>query len=124
MKFVPEGGTEIELADLIINLEDVILAIQLKERNEKDRTQDKNVEEKWLKKKCKKAKEQIKDTILFINNEKVSFANARGKETKKRFFLSKPQKQETLVHQYLYEQYGDDVLAEDNFYYELFIFII
>ena len=82
LKFVPEGGTEIELADLIINLEDVILAIQLKERNEKDRTQDKNVEEKWLKKKCKKAKEQIKDTILFINNEKVSFANARGKETK------------------------------------------
>lgn len=201
LKFVPEGGTEIELADLIINLEDVILAIQLKERNEKDRTQDKNVEEKWLKKKCKKAKEQIKDTILFINNEKVSFANARGKETKinpnaeivplvvfenvsiseyehllrshttdglsvncmsiddfqlmcqelvspieiieyvkwrkvfyekngainllitetmKGFFLSKPQKQETLVHQYLYEQYGDDVLAEDNFYYELF----
>lgn len=201
LKFVPEGGTEIELADLIINLEDVILAIQLKERNERDRTQDKNVEEKWLKKKCKKAKEQIKDTILFINNEKVSFINARGKETKinpsaeivplvvfenvsiseyehllrshtadglsvncmsiddfqlmcqelvspieiieyvkwrkafyekngvinllitetkKGLFLSKPQKQETLVHQYLYEQYGDDVLAEDNFYYELF----
>ena len=82
LKFVPEGGTEIELADLIINLENVILAIQLKERNERDRTQDKNVEEKWLEKKCKKAKEQIKDTILFINNEKVSFVNARGKETK------------------------------------------
>lgn len=46
LKFVTEGGTEIELADLIINLEDVILAIQLKERNERDRTQDKNVEEK------------------------------------------------------------------------------
>ena len=46
LKFVPEGGIEIELADLIINLEDVILAIQLKERNERDRTQDKNVEEK------------------------------------------------------------------------------
>lgn len=82
LKFVPEGGTEIELADLIINLEDVILAIQLKERNEKDRLQDKNAEEKWLKKKCKKAKEQIKDTISYINNEKVSFVNVRGKETK------------------------------------------
>ena len=35
LKFVPEGGTEIELADLMINLEDVILAIQLKERNER-----------------------------------------------------------------------------------------
>lgn len=46
LKFTPIGGTEIELADLIINLEDIILAIQLKERNEKDRTQDKNIEEK------------------------------------------------------------------------------
>jgi len=81
LKFVPDGGTEIELADLIINLEDVILAIQLKERNEEDRTQDKNIEEKWLKKKCKKAKEQIKDTISYIKTEKVSFVNARGKRT-------------------------------------------
>ena len=68
LKFTPIGGTEIELADLIINLEDIILAIQLKERNEKDRTQDKNIEEKWLKKKCKKAKEQMKDTISYIGN--------------------------------------------------------
>lgn len=81
LKFTPIGGTEIELADLIINLEDIILAIQLKERNEKDRTQDKNIEEKWLKKKCKKAKEQIKDTISYITSEKVSFINARGKKT-------------------------------------------
>ncbi|WP_455761000.1 hypothetical protein [Eshraghiella crossota] len=57
LKFIPTGGTEIELADLIINLEDIILAIQLKERNEKDRTQDKNI------------------------GEKVSFINARGKKT-------------------------------------------
>ena len=68
LKFTPTGGTEIELADLIINLEDIILAIQLKERNEKDRTQDKNIEEKWLKKKCKKSKEQIKDTISYITS--------------------------------------------------------
>ena len=33
LKFTPIGGTEIELADLIINIEDIILAIQLKERN-------------------------------------------------------------------------------------------
>ena len=81
LKFIPTGGTEIELADLIINLEDIILAIQLKERNEKDRTQDKNIEEKWLKKKCKKSKEQIKDTISYITSEKVSFINAGGKKT-------------------------------------------
>lgn len=194
-------GTEVELADLIINLEDIVLAIQLKERNEKDRTQDKSIEEKWLKKKCKKAKEQIKDTISYVNNEKVSFVNARGKETRinpkaevvplvvfenasileydhllrshtgegltvncmsiedfqfmcqelmspieiieyikwrqdfyekngvinlliteteRGFFLSKPHKHEILVHQYLYERYGDEALLVDSFYFELF----
>lgn len=51
LKFTPIGGTEIELADLIINLEDIILAIQLK------------------------------DTISYITSEKVSFINARGKKT-------------------------------------------
>ena len=50
LKFTPTGGTEIELADLIINLEDIILAIQLK------------------------------DTISYIGNEKVFFINARGKK--------------------------------------------
>lgn len=201
LKFTPEGGTEIELADLIINLEDVVLAIQLKERNLKDRTQDKNIEEKWLTKKCKKAKEQIKDTILYIKNGNVAFLNARGKktcinpnaeivplvvfenasiseyehllrkhtfgglsvncmsiddfqimcrelmspieiikyikwrkefyekngainllitETENGFFLSKPLQHETLVHQYLYEEYGEELLSKDEFCYELF----
>lgn len=46
LKFTPIGGTEIELADLIINLEDIILAIQLK------------------------------DTISYITSEKVSLINA------------------------------------------------
>jgi hypothetical protein len=201
LKFVPEDGTEVELADLIINLEDVVLAVQLKERNAVDRTQNKSVEEKWLKKKCKKAKEQIKDTISYIKNEEVSFLNARGKETKinpnaeivplvvfenesilqydhllrkhttggltvncismedfkimcrklvspseiieyikwrqkfyekngsvdmlisvseKGFYISKPQKSEILVQQYLYEQYGDAGMAEDDGYIDLF----
>ena len=46
LKFTPTGGTEIELADLIINLEDIILAIQLM------------------------------DTISYITSEKVSLINA------------------------------------------------
>ena len=64
LKFVPEGGTEIELADLIINLEDVMLAIQLKERNERDRTQDKNVEEKLEKLLLKKPLIHLKNWLL------------------------------------------------------------
>lgn len=201
LKFTPKDDTEKELADLIINLEDVVLAIQLKERNVKDRTQDKSTEEKWLRKKCKRAKEQIKDTISFINDEELSFANAREKKTKinpdaeivllvvfenaniseydhllrnhtaegltvncmsiedfqfmcqalmspieiieyikwrqdfyqkngsinllitetqNGLFLSKPQKNETLVRQYLYEQYGDETIIEDTSFFELF----
>lgn len=46
LKFTPIDGTEVELADLIINLEDIILAIQLK------------------------------DTISYITSEKVSLINA------------------------------------------------
>lgn len=203
LKFNSQSGshTEVEFADLIINLEDVILAIQLKERNKQDRTQDIDVEEKWLKRQCKSAKKQIKDTISYINNEKVSFVNARGKETRinpdaeivpliifenasiseydhllrrhsaeglnvncmsledfrcmcrellspieiigylkwrqefyekngavnlliteteSGFFLSKPQRHESLVHQYLFERYGEGVFSENNYYYELF----
>ncbi len=201
LKFTPKGGTEIELADLIINLEDIVLAIQLKERNEKDRTQDKNIEEKWLKKKCKKAKEQIKDTLVYIQNSEAEFYNARGRKAKINpnaeivplvifeneniseyehllrshtseglnvncmsiddfqcmckeliapieiieyikwrkdfyerngsidflltemttgFFVSKPQRHETLVHQYLYERYGENGISENKKYYDLF----
>lgn len=46
LKFTHIDGTEVELADLIINLEDIILAIQLK------------------------------DTISYITSEKVSLINA------------------------------------------------
>lgn len=203
LKFNLQNGnnTEVEFADLIINLEDVILAIQIKERNKKHKTQDKDIEEKWLKKKCKTAKEQIKNTISYINNAKVSFVNARGKETRVNpkaeivplvifendsiseyehllrkhsaeglnvncisledfkcmcrellspieiieylkwrqkfyekngainllitetesgFFLSKPQSHESLVHQYLYERYGEEVFSGDDYYYILF----
>ena len=161
----------------------------------------KKIGEKWLKKKCKKAKEQIKDTISYITSEKVSFINARGKktiinpnaevvplvvfendsiseyehllrnhtndglavncmsiydfklmckqllspieiieylkwrevfyknngpinllitETNNGLVLSKPQKNENLVQQYLYEKYGENAIYEDRLYYELF----
>ena len=36
--FTPEGRDEIELADLIINLQDYVITIQMKSRNEKDKT--------------------------------------------------------------------------------------
>ena len=36
------------------------------------------------------------------------------------FFVSKPQRHETLVHQYLYERYGENGISENKKYYDLF----
>lgn len=53
LHYTPYGSSEIEVADLLINLGDVIIAIQLKERNEADKTNDDQLESKWLQRKCK-----------------------------------------------------------------------
>lgn len=66
--FTPESGSEIELADLLINLDSYIIAIQLKARNQTDQTDDKNIENKWLSKKCKNAKAQVKETLRLISS--------------------------------------------------------
>lgn len=77
--FVPEESTERELADLLINLGDLIIAIQLKSRNEIDQTDDLVKENKWLKKKCKNAKGQVKETLQFISSGSLPpFKNKRG----------------------------------------------
>ena len=154
-----------------------------------------------VKKKCKKAKEQIKDTLVYIQNSEAEFYNARGRKAKINpnaeivplvifenkniseyehllrshtseglnvncmsiddfqcmckeliapieiieyikwrkdfyerngsidflltemttgFFVSKPQRHETLVHQYLYERYGENGISENKKYYDLF----
>lgn len=77
--FVPDGSTELQLADLLINLGDLIIAVQLKSRNEMDQTKDLVKENKWLEKKCKHAKGQVKDTLHFIFSGKLPpFKNKRG----------------------------------------------
>lgn len=58
MCFTPKNGPEIELDDLIINLNNYIIAIQLKERNQTDQSNDKDTDSKWLSNKCKNAKAQ------------------------------------------------------------------
>ena len=62
--------------------------------------------------------EYIKWRKEFYN--KSGSINLLVTETHKGFLLSKPQKNEMLVQQYLYEQYGEAVLSEDKLYYELF----
>lgn len=77
--FTPESGSEIELADLLINLDSYIIAIQLKARNKTDQTDDKTIEDKWLNKKCKNAKSQVKETLRQISSGNLpTFKNKRG----------------------------------------------
>lgn len=79
LQFIEEGSTEKEVADLLLNLGDMIVAIQLKARNEADKTGDIEKEIKWLNHKCKDAKKQVKDSITYIQEGKLpSFSNERG----------------------------------------------
>lgn len=79
--YTPANSTEVELADLIINLDDFIIAIQLKERNTADQTSDELKEHKWLEKKCRIAKGQVKETLRLISSGAIpSFQNKRGQE--------------------------------------------
>ena len=83
LHFTPEGSTEKEVADLLINGGDFIIAIQLKSRNEKDQTSELEKELKWLNSKCKAAKRQVKESIEFINTGKLpAFENGRKKRVK------------------------------------------
>ena len=79
--FTLKGDTERELADLLLNLGDLIIAIQLKARSESEQTTNQETELKWLEKKCKVAKKQIKDTICYISSEQLpEFQNVRGEK--------------------------------------------
>ena len=81
LHFKPDESSEKEVADLLINLDDIIIAIQLKSRNDKDQTDDFSVEDKWLRKKCKVAKGQVKETLQFISSGTLpAFRNKRGQE--------------------------------------------
>ena len=66
--FTPENNSQLELADLLLNLDDVIVAIQLKERNDSNKTNSVETEMSWLERQIKKAKKQIKDTMNYISN--------------------------------------------------------
>lgn len=83
LNFVPENDTEKEVADVLLNIGDIIIAIQLKSRNDKDLTDDEKKEVKWLGRHCKAAKKQIKDSISFIRSGDLpTFENRRTMDVK------------------------------------------
>lgn len=78
LKFTPMGDTEKEVADVLLNLWDVIIAIQLKWRNDKDISDEEEKEIKWLGKKCRDAKRQVKESIGYIQRGDLpAFENGR-----------------------------------------------
>ena len=77
LKFTPKDGTEVELADLMINMGGLILVIQLKAREPSKQTSNSAIEKKWLEKKCKIAKKQIKDSFDYIKKNSLTIKNAQ-----------------------------------------------
>ena len=79
LKFTPPGTTEKELADLVVNLGDTIIAVQLKARDDAFYTHDKAKETTWLAKRCRDAKKQVKESIEYIKTGLFpEFCNKRG----------------------------------------------
>ena len=83
LQFSENNGDSKELADLILNLEDVVIAIQMKERSDGAITMSELEEKKWFDNKTREAKKQIKTTIDLIKHGKIpAFLNKRGIEIK------------------------------------------
>lgn len=80
LQFTPEGSSEKEVADLLLNIGDIIIAIQLKARNNSEQSDSYEKEISWLTHKCKVAKKQVKESINFIKSGQLpSFMNGRNK---------------------------------------------
>ncbi len=79
LKYTPIGESERELADIIFLVGNYALAIQLKQRNPEDQTNNEEQEKKWLKRECKEAKKQVTKTVKTIATGNLpEFINNRG----------------------------------------------
>lgn len=71
-----EKGEELELADNVVWLDDLLLITQIKERS---KSSDGNIENWFASKVLRKAVKQIKDTIKYFDNYKdISIENEKG----------------------------------------------
>jgi hypothetical protein len=75
--FSPPGRSEVELADHVVSLDDVLLVFQFKERC--DATDDPVQEASWYEKKVvRKATKQVRDTLEHFSRHRIRIANDRG----------------------------------------------
>jgi hypothetical protein len=78
-RFSPRGCSEMELADAVVMLGDVLLVFQIKERS-LDQTGDAAAERRWFESKViRKATKQLRDTLRYLNAyEEIRVTNERG----------------------------------------------
>ena len=78
-KFSPPAGSEIELADAVVMLGDVLLIFQIKERFSRE-AGDAEAERRWFTSKViRKATKQLRDTLYYLNSySEIRMPNERG----------------------------------------------
>lgn len=78
-KFAPASSSELEFADAVVLLGDVLLIFQIKERA-RDGAGNESMERKWFQEKVlKKATKQIRNTLHYLQvNPDIRVANERG----------------------------------------------
>lgn len=77
--FTPPGSSEVEFADAVVMLGDVLIIFQIKERSSKA-ARDASSERRWFEKKVLgTATRQIRDTFAYLNeHSEIILANERG----------------------------------------------
>ena len=77
-KFRDKNNQELDAADCVVSLDNIMLIFQIKERNTSSSTNSVD-ERKWFENKVKKlAKNQIKDSLKYLANQGVELTNRRG----------------------------------------------
>jgi hypothetical protein len=78
-KFIPNGQSEVEFADAVVALDDVLIIMQIKERVGAG---DADAERKWFEKKViGSATKQVRDTLQYFGSyDDISIANERGRK--------------------------------------------
>lgn len=79
-KFRPPLGTELEFADAVVALDDVLLVMQIKERSQ-EKADTPTVEQKWFQRKViGVATRQIRDTLRYLaEHQEIKLANEHGR---------------------------------------------
>ena len=77
-KFKQPSGSEVELADFVIHLDDIFMVFQVKNRTQP--TADPDAERVWFERKVRRnAKSQIGDTLKFLRDCPPEILNDRGR---------------------------------------------